>query len=46
MFSLIVQLGFDVYLKRLLIEKLIDAYKVQNAPVQAPKNKKKEPKTE
>jgi len=45
MFSLIVQLGFDVYLKRLLIEKLIDNYKQQNIATQAPK-KKKEPKTE
>ena len=45
-FSLIVQLGFDVYLKRLLIEKLIDGYKAQTEPKQAPKNKKKEPKTE
>jgi len=46
MFSLIVQLGFDVYIKRLLIEKLIDGYKEQIAPKQVPKSKKKEPKTE
>jgi len=46
MFSLIVQLGFDVYIKRLLIEKLIDGYKASNQPEQAPKSKKKEPKTE
>ncbi len=46
LFSLIVQLGFDVYLKKLLIEKLIDGYKEQNLVQQAPKNKKKEPKTE
>ncbi len=46
MFSLIIQLGFDVYLKRLLIEKLIDSYKQQNTSGQAAKNKKKEPKTE
>ena len=46
MFSLIVQLGFDVYIKRLLIEKLIDGYKGQNEPKQASKGKKKEPKTE
>lgn len=45
-FSLIVQLGFDVYIKRLLIEKLIDGYKEQTEPKQTPKNKKKEPKTE
>ena len=46
MFSLIVQLGFDVYIKRLLIEKLIDGYKEQIALKQVPKSKKKEPKTE
>ena len=45
-FSLIVQLGFDVYIKRLLIEKLIDGYKQQTTPQQTSKNKKKEPKTE
>lgn len=45
MFSLIIQLSFDVYLKRLLIEKLIDGYKEQEMPQQPPK-KKKEPKTE
>jgi len=45
-FSLIVQLGFDVYIKRLLIEKLIDGYKQQTEPKQTAKNKKKEPKTE
>jgi len=46
MFSLIVQLGFDVYIKRLLIEKLIDSYKEQSGTGEPAKSKKKEPKTE
>ena len=46
MFALVVQLGFDVYVKRLLIEKLIDTYRVQHESQTAPKSKKKEPKTE
>lgn len=45
-FSLVVQLGFDVYIKRLLIEKLIDGYSLSKEPKQTSKNKKKEPKTE
>ena len=45
LFALVVQLGFDVYVKRLLIEKLIDSYRVKEEPT-AVKNKKKEPKTE
>ena len=45
MFALVVQLGFDVYVKRLLIEKLIDNYREKDEPMQA-KSKKKEPKTE
>ena len=32
LFSLIVQLGFDVYAKRLLMEKLIDGYREKHAP--------------
>lgn len=50
LFALVVQLGFDVYVKRLLIEKLIDGYRMQQtpgtAPKATPKAKKKEPKTE
>lgn len=46
LFALVVQLGFDVYLKRLLIEKLIDGYRENHTPEPIPKNKKKEPKTE
>lgn len=46
LFSLIVQLGFDVYAKRLLMEKLIDSYREKHAPETETKNKKKEPKTE
>ena len=46
LFSLVVQLGFDVYVKRLLIEKLIDGYRLKHTPQAVQKNKKKEPKTE
>jgi len=46
LFSLVVQLGFDVYVKRLLIEKLIDGYMESKAPDTHNKGKKKEPKTE
>ncbi len=46
LFSLVVQLGFDVYVKRLLIEKLIDGYRLKHTPQPVQKNKKKEPKTE
>ena len=46
LFSLIVQLGFDVYAKRLLMEKLIDSYREKHTPETETKNKKKEPKTE
>lgn len=46
LFSLVVQLGFDVYVKRLLIEKLIDGYRLNHTPQPVQKNKKKEPKTE
>ncbi len=46
LFSLIVQLGFDVYAKRLLMEKLIDGYCEKHAAQSDSKNKKKEPKTE
>lgn len=50
LFALVVQLGFDVYVKRLLIEKLIDGYRVkQETEAEAKasaKTKKKEPKTE
>ncbi len=46
LFSLVAQLGFDVYVKKLLIEKLIDAYKESNTPQVEGKGKKKEPKTE
>ncbi len=46
LFSLIVQLGFDVYAKRLLMEKLIDGYCEKHAAQPDSKNKKKEPKTE
>ena len=46
MFSLIVQLGYDVYLKRLMIEKIIDGYVAANTEKQPAKNKKKEPKSE
>ncbi len=46
LFSLIVQLGFDVYAKRLLMEKLIDAYREKNRASSTTKSKKKEPKTE
>lgn len=46
LFSLIVQLGFDVYAKRLLMEKLIDGYREKHTVEPASKNKKKEPKTE
>ena len=46
LFSLVAQLGFDVYVKRLLIEKLIDAYRESSTPLPAVKGKKKEPKTE
>ena len=46
LFSLVVQLGFDVYVKRLLIEKLIDGYRLKHTPQHVQKNKKKEPKTE
>ena len=46
LFSLIVQLGFDVYAKRLLMEKLIDSYREKHAAETETKNKKKEPKTE
>lgn len=46
LFSLIVQLGFDVYAKRLLMEKLIDVYREKHAVESVSKNKKKEPKTE
>ena len=46
LFALVVQLGFDVYVKRLLIEKLIDGYRMKHAPETASKTKKKEPKTE
>ena len=45
LFSLVVQLGFDVYVKRLLIEKLIDGYRGTQEET-TPKGKKKEPKTE
>lgn len=47
--ALVMQLGFDVYVKRLLIEKLIDGYRTEHAPTPDTKNnkgKKKEPKTE
>ncbi len=46
LFSLVVQLGFDVYVKRLLIEKLIDGYTAKNQQTVPSKSKKKEPKTE
>ena len=46
LFSLVVQLGFDVYVKRLLIEKLIDGYTAGQEPEVHQKGKKKEPKTE
>ena len=46
LFALVVQLGFDVYVKRLLIEKLIDGYRSGQEPEPVPKGKKKEPKTE
>lgn len=46
LFALIVQLGFDVYAKRLLMEKLIDGYREKHTAQTAAKNKKKEPKTE
>ena len=46
LFSLVVQLGFDVYVKRLLIEKLIDSYTAKNQQTVPSKSKKKEPKTE
>jgi len=46
LFSLVVQLGFDVYVKRLLIEKLIDSYTAKNRQETPSKSKKKEPKTE
>ena len=46
LFSLIVQLGFDVYAKRLLMEKLIDGYREKHLPETEYKSKKKEPKTE
>ena len=46
MFALVVQLGFDVYVKRLLIEKLIDSYTAKNQQTVPSKSKKKEPKTE
>lgn len=46
LFSLIVQLGFDVYAKRLLMEKLIDGYREKHTVEPASKSKKKEPKTE
>lgn len=46
LFSLVVQLGFDVYVKRLLIEKLIDSYAEKTEIKQPVKGKKKEPKTE
>jgi len=46
LFSLVVQLGFDVYVKRLLIEKLIDGYTAGKEPELHHKGKKKEPKTE
>jgi len=46
LFSLVVQLGFDVYVKRLLIEKLIDGYNAGKEPSSNSKGKKKEPKIE
>ena len=50
LFALVVQLGFDVYVKRLLIEKLIDGYRAGQTPETEDKSnskaKKKEPKTE
>ena len=46
LFALVVQLGFDVYVKRLLIEKLIDGYRMKQTPETTTKSKKKEPKTE
>ena len=46
LFSLVVQLGFDVYVKRLLIEKLIDGYRSNHETESVSKGKKKEPKTE
>ena len=46
LFALVVQLGFDVYVKRLLIEKMIDGYRMKQAPATMTKSKKKEPKTE
>lgn len=46
LFALVVQLGFDVYVKRLLIEKMIDGYRMKHTPETMEKGKKKEPKTE
>lgn len=46
MFSLVVQLGLDVYVKRLLMERLLDEYCAKQTEQDAVKNKKKEPKTE
>ncbi len=46
LFALVVQLGFDVYVKRLLIEKLIDGYRMKQEKETTTKIKKKEPKTE
>lgn len=46
LFSLIVQLAFDVYVKKLLMEKLIDSYQEKNKAATPSKGKKKEPKTE
>ena len=46
LFALVVQLGFDVYVKRLMIEKLIDGYRMEQTCETVTKGKKKEPKTE
>lgn len=45
LFALIIQLGFDVYAKRLLMEKILDGYREKHSQKPEPK-KKKEPKTE
>lgn len=46
LFSLIVQLAYDVYVKKLLMEKLIDSYQDKHEARAHAKGKKKEPKTE
>ena len=46
LFSLVVQLAYDVYVKKLLMEKLIDSYQQKQEGRAPAKGKKKEPKTE